>query len=723
MRKRLFKILPAAALALTSFVGVAAYAADSDVQMETYRLSDGSSRFLVPLRAEAVKSTSDYVDVAALVDFSAAQLDRKDRDAAQKAVAAMVANLPKNARVQLFVVSNETESLTDGYVAVGSAELAKAVASLSQRAPLGAADLAQAYGVAALSFDLSENADRNIVFFGRGVSTGAAFDEDVFEQTADSLVASKITASAYGVGSNVNYKTLGAMANRTGGVVALANSADEAGRELALATTASVFWPTENVAEIDGAEVYPNPLAPIRSDRDTYLVGSADEDLSDFALTIPVAVSDGREADIAWNVSVQEPSEANRYIYSLAQEAAADSGATLAVAGEAMLVNYQLSADEAADQLVELAEQANEAGDAEDAKRLANIVDVSLELQDDEAEDVAEAVVEEAAPVATKAADVDAEADRLFAIAQQNIKDNAKKGANLIEATEANVSLYTQQAKTRARVAVQDALKDSKSNPDGALTSLKLVITSFKNDPVLSAADREIILHDLEACAQNVAYEKEAKARRDYVAMQNQAVVDSERKASEVFRQRQAKVVEIMKRFDSLIREGQFVLASQAATEAAKQGVDSALGEQAANVALMRDAFTENQYLRYERRRRLLDVLMSVERAHVPVSDEPPICYPDAETWIKLSKERKDKYNATNLTGSEEEQRIAKALNVPVDVAGGEDSDLTLSDWIESVKQQLKNEGNAINIVFDISSIEEAGGDVPSAMIIRESLF
>ena len=99
-------ILPAAAIALASIANVSAVTgAESDVPVETYQLNDGTNCFLVPLQADAVESTSEYVDVAALVDFSAAQLSSDVRKATLETVEALVANLPKNARVQLFAVS------------------------------------------------------------------------------------------------------------------------------------------------------------------------------------------------------------------------------------------------------------------------------------------------------------------------------------------------------------------------------------------------------------------------------------------------------------------------------------------------------------------------------------------------------------------------------------------------------------------------------------------
>ena len=703
MKKSLFRILPAAAIALT-FVGGAAQGAESEVSMETYRLSDGANCFLVPLRADAVESTSEFVDVAALVDFSASQLDSDVRAKAQAAVASMIANLPANARVQLFVVSNEVEALTDGYVSVGSKELGDAVASLKTRAPLGATDLEKAFAVAADSFDYNENADRSIVFVGRGVSAGAAFNEEVFGETVEKLVDARVPVNAFGVGTTVNEDVLGALANRTGGyVVEKEATAEEAGSRLAGAATATVYWPEENALTIAGAEVYPSPLPPIRSDRETYVVGKTTEALDEnVEISIPATVADGREAEIAWSVAPSASEASNQYLYRLVEDAAADSGATLSIAGSEMLAARQVALNAATDEALELVEQAVEDGNAEDAKRLAEFVEVSLPAEDAKA--------------------VNSDVDELFARAEQTIKNENQ--ANLLEASNANVRVMTQQMKTQAQVAMSDARKLARNNPDAALQSVKMQIAYVKRAEVLSAADRALILHDLSACAEQIAFEKEQKAVRDYAAMQNQAIVDAAVKAQKARQKNQLKVEEIMKRFDSLIKESKFVLAAEAADEAAAiAGENAALPTQAANVARLTDAWEQNQMLRLKRRPRLLDALMSVERAHIPVSDEPPITYPEPEVWLNLSKVRKEKYSATNLQGSEAEQRIGQALNVKVDVEGGEDSDLTLSAWIEDVKRQLREEGKDINVVFDNINIEESeAGGPPSSIMIQENL-
>ena len=40
--------------------------------------------------------------------------------------------------------------------------------------------------------------------------------------------------------------------------------------------------------------------------------------------------------------------------------------------------------------------------------------------------------------------------------------------------------------------------------------------------------------------------------------------------------------------------------------------------------------------------------MYQTEKSHVPVADDPPIVYPDAETWKELTARRKEKYSSTD---------------------------------------------------------------------------
>ena len=53
--------------------------------------------------------------------------------------------------------------------------------------------------------------------------------------------------------------------------------------------------------------------------------------------------------------------------------------------------------------------------------------------------------------------------------------------------------------------------------------------------------------------------------------------------------------------------------------------------------------------LQKQRRRAFNDTLYQVELSHIPFPDEPPLIYPDAEVWERLSNRRLKKYGKFEL--------------------------------------------------------------------------
>src|SRR5260370_41445590 len=68
----------------------------------------------------------------------------------------------------------------------------------------------------------------------------------------------------------------------------------------------------------------------------------------------------------------------------------------------------------------------------------------------------------------------------------------------------------------------------------------------------------------------------------------------------------------------------------------------------------------EAQRLRYLREERYLATMLQVELSHVPFPDEPPIVFPPAAKWRKLTELRKERYESTGL--SEEDPLTLKRI-------------------------------------------------------------
>ena len=318
----------------------------------------------------------------------------------------------------------------------------------------------------------------------------------------------------------------------------------------------------------------------------------------------------------------------------------------------------------------------------------------------------------------------DADNDDAFAAAEAVLDENESGSepgtANLLGASDSNTRLKTAQVKSEIKAAINSARKQAVKDPVGAIQNIKLAIVSVQDNPFLADADREELLASLEANARFLEREKFAKDKRDLDAMRNNAKLTAIASITNQRAENQKKVEEIMKRFNSLVAEEQYTLAADVASTAADLIDDLALPTQAANVARLTNAYTENQYLRKYRRIRYLDVLMSVERSHIPTSDEPPIIYPDADTWLALSKARKEKYSDASLfTQSETRKKIVRALNDTIDVRVDENDEegRPLTDWINEVKRE-----KGINIVFDRAAIDESENSLDE-MVIQDTLL
>ena len=114
----------------------------------------------------------------------------------------------------------------------------------------------------------------------------------------------------------------------------------------------------------------------------------------------------------------------------------------------------------------------------------------------------------------------------------------------------------------------------------------------------------------------------------------------------------QTKVKQLMDRYDSLMAEGRYHLAEEAAVEADKV-FDRELrsAEPTARVALQRErihgAFDDIMAIRIAKQKGFVDAMYQIEKSHVPTADDPPIFYPDAQVWKELAARRHEIFGRT----------------------------------------------------------------------------
>ena len=143
-------------------------------------------------------------------------------------------------------------------------------------------------------------------------------------------------------------------------------AAADAGRQLAAAAEAAVLWPTSVAWPPQITAVFPKQLPPLRSDRETIVVGTAK---ANGPLSVDVSTEGiaGPEK-LTFSASAVNSGDANNYLAQLVDRAKVDGGATLPLVGKAGLAELRQEINAGVRNLDRLARQAlanNNLGGAE----------------------------------------------------------------------------------------------------------------------------------------------------------------------------------------------------------------------------------------------------------------------------------------------------------------------------------------------------------------------
>ena len=118
--------------------------------------------------------------------------------------------------------------------------------------------------------------------------------------------------------------------------------------------------------------------------------------------------------------------------------------------------------------------------------------------------------------------------------------------------------------------------------------------------------------------------------------------------------------------------------------------------------ARVKGYYEDEMMLRVQSEVGFMDMLYQVDKSHVPMPDEPPIVYPDAERWKELTASRKERYSSMSLAKQNSaEKRIEAALKSPTDM---EFVELPLDQVIDYLKDY-----HQIEIQLDKTAMDDVG--------------
>ena len=669
----------------------------------------------VGLRA-AKAPAPQSVNVLVLVDTSASQTGAY-RDRALRALDALLETARPADRFAIAAVDVGCTPLSDGFHPAGEAALRQARLDLDSRTPLGSTDLPAVMEEALQRFEGTEGSFA-VVYVGDGPGL-SGIDPSDFMKLVDHLRTRHVSVSSLGVGPQINWPCLAALASATGGAFVAPGAEDDISKAAATLggmATQAVIWPSMATVEGKmgdaGVRLLPGRMPPLRSDRDSVVLvvgeltdGRLELDIDSAATTLPIPAT--------------PPRSDNGYLFELARNAWPSDGVFLPLLGrEGLAVARSVIRGEAAT-LAALSRQAEATGAHASAMRLA---EASLRRDPDNTD---AAVIRQVARRQIEVADAEPLPPAAEAAADP-LPPPATADSELAE-LDAMRRVRAQGLEQDTAVKLREARNLLATDPDLARERLKEQQEIVRRSDDLDAGTRERLLAQIEMRVRESIVRSREKVECD-LANERRAAIGRERaRLTSELQRREEKIKQLTERYNALVEEGirvgyqrptsAFVQAERdVAEEIAEEAPDlyanhpipmtaREIGRTAPLVARILDYDAENTRVRRDQQRGFMDVLHLADVCAIPFADEPPIIYPSAARWKEITRLR-EKYKSVDLANpGSKEQKIYAALDEPV--SRFEFNETPLRDVIAQIR-----DAHDIPVELDQKALEDAGVDL-----------
>ena len=674
----------AGTLPLAAWAGVA-----EEASVYQYAGPSGEA-FAVGLRANEAKAPAGPMRHVVLLDTSASQLGQH-REHALSVLDAALAGLPADDRVHVIAYDVTPTSLTGGTLSARAAR--DVVASkMSLRIPAGSSDLLAALEKAA--GELGEGVPAEILLIGDGMSVAKLMKPEALDRVLTGLRERGVAVNVYGVGSRLDKRSLGIIAHQTGGFL-MADDGDadpvEAGHAVATGVR-ELPTPLTGVAIAD-ADYVSRPL-PLRTDRETFVLGTGVVE-GPFTAT----AESGEEA-----VRPGERTTAgNTFLGGYVAEArSAELLNPLAGVSQLRLARQQF--EDRITALEALGYDALSKGDTETAERVGTLIQ-QADPENVRGQSIFDAATKGMSPVAmlqegdespfTPApADPQPPADpfgqpvpEVDAIPEEGlmppgpiVEDDpfAERAGERPLDPIGDVTERERILGERLSVEVNEYLREARrlilTDPDAAESVLQQARGAVKAEDRIDPALRQRLLRVLQFELQDVVSRNEAVLAQQQRIAERNAEIESQQRLVDALVLEEERLKQLTDQVRALIAEG--YAGDPDAFEEAEAVARVIVDEQPGNATGAAALFTSEAAgqldkafrLRAVRADQFLATLYQVELSHIPFPDRPPILYPDAATWARISETRQ-KYRSTALTEeSATEERIARTLEQEIDV-------------------------------------------------------
>ncbi len=700
-----------ATLVLVTSSTVARAASVRSVDVVRYTAPDGETYFALPLLAPESTGESRSVsghDVVILIDTSASQTG-SHRVQSLSVLTDVLGSLESVDRVRLFAVDVQTTSLNSTFSAIDSDAVRDAVASLRRRAPLGATRLVPALDAAASALT-TNSAKRlgSVLYIGDGMSSAELVDVADMKTLLTRFRNRHVPIHSYGVGPRLDLQVLGVMAQQTGGTVLVdrGRKSDDSGmgRRISASIHARVTYPSK-VSAPEGVTLLPAEALPLRTDRQTIYVGRGQ--LQTGAIVSGWMSGSEGTADVQWRVGTLSSEAGNAFLAMLYRGAESTDGFTVALAGREMLKTARHEFDSHLDGLLQQGENALRIRNFHEAER------IGLSVRGLDPDNVRAAVLLGAsesvqAGSAGRIGDTTLAAVQPAPAAQPAASVGTAETSDPIQQAQEAILIRTQKLQLQVERLLEESRARAATEPQAALTQIKRGLGTVRGTTDIDPAVRTELLRRLSNLKRFVEVSEEHFENQRQERQQSVAARESQMRIETDLERDDERMKRLLKQVAHLL----YVEAPRGNRDAFAEAEDVAQGAlelrpgNGAATAARFSAEAAHQldmayHLRNLRADRFLGVLEQVEFSHVPFPDEPPIRYPDAAVWRRLTEERK-KWASVDLHNySKVEERIVRALD---DETEFEFVDLPLTDVVEYLKQQ-----HNIQIILDDQALLDEG--------------
>ena len=677
----------------------------------------------VGLQATGLSGETAATRICILVDTSASQSGVLQQQSLE-VVRGLLDNIRPHDRVLLAAADTTFVPLMTDFEKAHSSAVVNAQNSLADRLPLGNTNLLEVLHAALESLG-TESGPAAILYIGDGPGLTGVLPED-FALTTAALRDSRISFSAVTVGRKINWPCLASIAAATGGNVVQPGAtltASQAGESLAPRMVAPILWPDDQTLLVTSftkdtaLAMLPFQMPPLRHDRESFvmLLGPLEESVLEIS-TEMTPFSDHPDAwsnvDLHFEIPKTQPSSDNAFLEQLARNAFATEGIFLPLLGRDGLERVSSAIQQEAASLALISRQAEASGNHGAASRLA-----AASLRRDPDNNMA-AIIQTTAlnsqksdesnkgvPAAEGTGDSLKESPKTITQKQKQPKTlprPADNGLTELEGSQEELQEIQDRRKIRGQILERETavgLRDARhlmgTDPDAARIELKNLQLRVRNSADIEDALRGRLNRQIEISLRESIVRSREKIERDISKERADAISRERARVAGELQRREDKFSQLSKRYRALVEEGIRVGYQQPTkklTEAARdvspemeleapalyanQGVPitaRTLAQQAPIVAKILDHHTRNVRYRRNYEQNFLDTLYLTDLTALPFPDEPPVTYPSANTWEKIT-ELRQKWASVNLGGeSKQEEAIYKALKetVNLDFGGG----------------------------------------------------